>query len=153
LPDAAELAQDKPVTVLPPVAAGDLLRLSLSAGDVVGIVDGYFSQVGAVRHKEILALLSRGVRVLGAASMGALRAAELDCFGMEGIGGIYADYRDALLVADDEVALLHSTAEEGYRPYRSPHRSQAGGCAAVVRRTAVRRLDSRDSQVIHAEDT
>ena len=120
LPDAAELARDTPVTVLPPVAAGDLLRLALSAGDVVGIVDGYFGQVGAVRHKEILALLSRGVRVLGAASIGALRAAELDGFGMEGIGGIYADYRDGLLVADDEVALSHSTAEEGYLPLSVP---------------------------------
>jgi hypothetical protein len=120
LPDAAELARGRPVTVLPPVAAGDLLRLPLSPGDVVGIADGYFSQVGAVRHKEILELLCRGVRVLGAASMGALRAAELDSFGMEGIGGIYADYRDALLVADDEVALLHGTAAEGYRPLSVP---------------------------------
>ena len=34
-----------------------------------------------------------GVRVYGAASMGALRAAELDAFGMVGIGKIYESYR------------------------------------------------------------
>ncbi|MFE3170322.1 TfuA-like protein [Amycolatopsis sp. NPDC059090] len=120
LPDAAELARGSDIEVLPPVAAGDLPRLSLAAGDAVGIVDGYFHQVGTVRHKEILALLSEGVRVLGAASMGALRAAELDVFGMEGIGRIYADYRDGRLEADDEVTLLHSTPEENYRPLSEP---------------------------------
>jgi hypothetical protein len=120
LPDAADLARDCPVEVLPPVAAGDLLRLSLSRGDVVGVVDGYFHQVGTVRHKEILALLGEGVRVLGASSMGALRAAELAAFGMEGVGRIYADYRDGRLEADDEVTLLHSTPEEGYQPLSEP---------------------------------
>jgi hypothetical protein len=120
LPDAADLVRNSAVEVLPPVSAGDLLRLSLNAGDVVGIVDGYFHQVGAVRHKEILALLSKGVRVLGAASMGALRAAELDSFGMEGVGRIYADYRDGRLEADDEVTLLHSTPEEDHRPLSEP---------------------------------
>ncbi|MFB9924307.1 TfuA-like protein [Amycolatopsis halotolerans] len=120
LPDAAELARDSDIEVLPPVAAGDLPRLSLAPGDAVGIVDGYFHQVGTVRHKEILALLGEGVRVLGAASMGALRAAELDVFGMEGIGRIYADYRDGRLEADDEVTLLHSTPEEDYRPLSEP---------------------------------
>ncbi|WP_410567058.1 TfuA-like protein [Amycolatopsis sp. cmx-4-61] len=120
LPDAADLARNPAVEVLPPVSAGDLPRLSLEAGDVVGIVDGYFHQVGAVRHKEVLALLSEGVRVLGAASMGALRAAELDSFGMEGVGRIYADYRDGRLEADDEVTLLHSTPDEDYRPLSEP---------------------------------
>ncbi|GAA1956833.1 TfuA-like protein [Amycolatopsis minnesotensis] len=120
LPDAVDLARDSPIEVLPPVAAGDLIRLPARAGDVVGIVDGYFHQIGTVRHKEVLALLSDGVRVLGASSMGALRAAELDSFGMEGIGGIYADYRDGRLEADDEVTLLHSTPEEDYRALSEP---------------------------------
>ncbi len=38
--------------------------------------------------------------------MGALRAAELDTLGMEGVGEIYRAYREGRLVADDEVALL-----------------------------------------------
>jgi hypothetical protein len=116
LPGAARLLRDTGLEVLPPVAAGDLLRARVRAGDIVGIVDGYFHQVGAVRHKEILLLLDRGVRVLGASSMGALRAAELHEFGMTGVGGIFAAYRDNEIDADDEVALLHSTSEENYRP-------------------------------------
>ncbi|PSK64664.1 hypothetical protein B0E53_03390 [Micromonospora sp. MH33] len=116
LPGAADLLRDTGIKVLPPVAAGDLLRSDLRAGDVVGIIDGYFHQVGAVRHKEILLLLDRGVRVFGASSMGALRAVELHPFGMVGIGGIFAAYRDGELEADDEVCLLHSPAEEDFRP-------------------------------------
>lgn len=120
LPDVSELPACAGVRVLPPVAGGDLPRLRPRAGDVVGIVDGVFHQTPAVRHKEILACLAAGARVLGAASMGALRAAELDSFGMEGVGGIYRDYRDGVLVADDEVALTHAPAEYAYQPHSEP---------------------------------
>ncbi|MEN3307144.1 MAG: hypothetical protein V7603_3346 [Micromonosporaceae bacterium] len=120
LPDAASLLTAGDITVLPPVAAGDLLRLAPRQGDVVGVVDGYFHQTRAVRHKEILALLDAGVAVLGAASIGALRAAELDAFGMGGVGSIYRDYRRGRLTADDEVALLHGPAEEGYPSISEP---------------------------------
>ncbi len=114
-PERAEWARH--LEILPPVAAGDLLRLPLQPGDTVGIVDGYFRSRPAVRHKEILDLIERGVHVHGSASMGALRAAELNAFGMIGHGKIFADYRDGILVADDEVALVHGTAEEDYFPY------------------------------------
>ena len=120
LPGAAGLTEGSPVRLLPPVAAGDLLRLDVRAGDTVGIVDGYFHQSGSVRHKEILHLLDQGVRVMGAASMGALRAVELEPFGMEGLGRVHAAYKAGLLEADDEVTLLHATAEEDYRAVSEP---------------------------------
>jgi hypothetical protein len=58
--------------------------------------------------------MSKGIHVFGAASIGALRAAELDVFGMKGVGCIYADFRDGVLEDDDEVALLHGPEELGY---------------------------------------
>ena len=61
---------------------------------MIGLIDGYFDGVPAVAHKEILWALDQGIRVLGAASMGALRAAELAPFGMEGVGAIWRDYAD-----------------------------------------------------------
>lgn len=133
LPDAAELVVGTDIQLLPPVAAGDLLRLELRPGDVVAIIDGYFHQTRSVRHKEILDLLGREIRVLGASSMGALRAAELDRFGMRGIGGVYADYRDGRLEADDEVTLLHSPREENYRPHSEPLVCIRATFAAAVR--------------------
>ena len=48
-----------------PAEAGDLLVLDAGSDDTVCLVDGYFDHRPAVRHKEILLLLSRGVRVLG----------------------------------------------------------------------------------------
>jgi hypothetical protein len=106
--------------VLPPVAHGDLLRLDPAPGDRVLIIDGLFLHSAPVRHREILLLLQRGVCVAGASSMGALRAAELWRFGMRGIGRVFELYRDGVVTDDDEVAIAHATAEDGYRAYSEP---------------------------------
>lgn len=106
--------------VLPPVEHGDLLRLDVGPGDRVLIVDGLFLQSAPVRHKEILHLIERGVTVAGSSSMGALRAAELWQFGMRGVGQVYQMYRDGTITGDDEVAIVHGPAEEGYRALSEP---------------------------------
>ena len=108
---------------LPPVRQGDVLRLVRSARPkAIGIVDGYFRAVPALWHKEVLFALSQGVHVFGAASMGALRAAELDGFGMVGVGRVYEAYRSGTFEPyiaepfedDDEVAVVHGPAETGH---------------------------------------
>lgn len=91
-----------------PAEAGDMLRLRAARGAIVCLIDGYFDHRPAVRHKELLLLLSRGVAVVGAASIGALRAAEMHSFGLIGIGAIYRAYADGRLTGDDEVALAHA---------------------------------------------
>jgi hypothetical protein len=98
-----------------PVAQGDVYRAALSRPAAIGIVDGYFDRVPAVWHKEILWAMSQGIHVCGAASMGALRAAELAAFGMRGVGAIFQAYRDGTLEDDDEVAVAHAAAEHGFR--------------------------------------
>ncbi len=80
------------------------------------LVDGYYFTVPAVTHKELLYALDAGARVIGAASLGALRAVELEPFGMTGVGEVFARYRSGEIDGDDEVALLHAPAENGYRP-------------------------------------
>jgi hypothetical protein len=99
----------------PPAAHGDVLRAALRRPWAIGLVDGVFERVPAVWHKEILFALSEGVHVYGAASMGALRAAELDAFGMRGVGSVYGAYADCVLEDDDEVAVAHAGAEHGFR--------------------------------------
>jgi hypothetical protein len=99
-----------------PVAAGDLDLENLNPNDRVALIDGVFQHKRAVRHKEIAVLLQRGVQVLGASSMGALRAVEMAPLGMVGIGTVVTWYRDGVIDGDDEVALLHADAEHGYRP-------------------------------------
>ena len=99
---------------LPPVSQGDVYRVSFRRPTAIGIIDGYFERIPAVWHKEILWAMSHGIHVFGSASMGALRAAELESFGMEGVGAIFENFRDGTFTDDDEVALGHAL-ESGYR--------------------------------------
>jgi TfuA protein len=90
----------------PPAKRGDLLRAVEDGAAIIGLIDGVFHQESAVAHREILAAVKKGVKVVGASSMGALRAAEMDTLGMVGIGEIYRMYKSGELVSDDEVALV-----------------------------------------------
>ncbi|MFE5199030.1 TfuA-like protein [Streptomyces sp. NPDC056601] len=96
----------------PPAQHGDFFRHEFSDGDVVVLIDGLYHAKAPIRHKEILETLSSGAIVIGSASMGALRAAELHEFGMIGVGRIFEQFRDGTIEADDEVAVLHSPGPE-----------------------------------------
>lgn len=117
LPDRARFSA---IDWRPPAEAGDLLRLVEDPPATVCLVDGFFDHRPAVRHKELLLLLSRGIRVFGAASIGALRAAEMASFGMIGIGAIYRAFADGRLTRDDEVALAHGPQSWDWRPLSVP---------------------------------
>jgi hypothetical protein len=101
---------------LPPVSQGDVYRVALKQPQAIGIIDGYFERVPSVWHKEIMWAMKEGIHVFGSASMGALRAVELEAFGMEGVGAVYEAFLSGELEDDDEVAVLHGPAETGYRP-------------------------------------
>jgi ribosomal protein S12 methylthiotransferase accessory factor len=90
------------VDLRPPVRRGDLD--DIGGGAIVGIIDGLFHQNLAVSPGEVRDAISRGVTVLGAASMGALRAAEVPA--VIGIGRIFEMYHAGVIERDDEVAVL-----------------------------------------------
>jgi hypothetical protein len=100
----------------PPAAQGDIVKAISSGATAIGLVDGLFGSTAAVWHKELLYALSLGIRVLGAASMGALRAAECAAFGMEPVGVIAQRYLSGELDDDAEVALAHLPPELGSKP-------------------------------------
>lgn len=111
---------ETPVEIRPPAQQGDVLRAVGDRPWGLGLVDGYFEWVPAVWHKEILWAMSKGVRVYGAASMGALRAAELAPFGMRPVGWVADRYLSGELEADDEVTVVHADADDDYRPLSVP---------------------------------
>lgn len=125
-----------------PAAQGDVYRAALTKPFAIGIIDGYFERVPAVWHKEILWAISRGIHVYGAASMGALRASELDRFGMVGVGSIYRSFASGELEDDDEVAILHSDIDHGYRALSEamvnirPTLEEARACDVLSKATA-----------------
>jgi hypothetical protein len=117
---SADIAAICDALVLPPAAMGDVYRVASGHPRAIGIIDGYFEGAPSVWHKEILWAMAQGIAVFGAASMGALRAAELSSFGMRGIGKIFADYLSGRLEDDDEVAVEHGPAETGYITISEP---------------------------------
>ena len=120
----AEASQLVDAAFLPPAGQGDVYRaVKRLRPDIIGIIDGYFHQTGSVWHREILWAMAEGIHVLGAASMGALRAAELQKYGMRGIGKVFEAYRDGRFAPfeepfedDDEVAVIHGPPETGFVP-------------------------------------
>ena len=91
----------------PPARKGDFLRLAADLDvELVGFVDGVFLQDYPPTPIEVYHLARKdGVLLAGAASLGALRAVELEKFGMVGIGKIFQLYKFGKLNADDEVAV------------------------------------------------
>jgi hypothetical protein len=115
--DASEASRVLEAAYLPPAAQGTIVsavqRFKPSA---ILLIDGSFQLEPAVRHKELLWAMSVGVPVIGAGSMGALRAAELWPYGVHGVGAIYRWYRRCHFAPDDAVAVLHGPPELGCRP-------------------------------------
>lgn len=98
----------------PPARKGDLIVAARAGAAIIGLVDGEFENAPSVWHKEILFCMNLGILVAGAASMGALRAAECARYGMKGIGKIFEDYQSGRRVSDADVAVLHSPAALRY---------------------------------------
>src|ERR671922_2862146 len=105
----------------PPARKGDFLQLAADFDAVemaVGFVDGVFLQDYPPTPIEVYHLARKnGVLLAGAASLGALRAVELEKFGMVGIGKIFQLYKSGKINADDEVAVTF--APEGDYPLQS----------------------------------
>jgi hypothetical protein len=97
----------------PPAKKGDLLRLAASPGTMmVGLVDGVFLQDYPPTPIEVYQLARhQGVVLAGAASLGALRAVELEKFGMVGIGRVFELYKAGKVSADDEVAVTFADGD------------------------------------------
>ena len=125
LPDAS---------VRPPIRRGELRAARVEGMRVALIIDGLFAHTLAVSPREVVQVLGSGAVVVGAASMGAIRAAECAPAGMIGVGQIYAGYRARRLSDDDEVAVV-TDPDDGYR---------AMTVSLVTIRSALTRLMGRD---------
>ena len=103
-----------------PAQMGDIYRVIASGVHTIVLIDGIFHAAAAVWQREILEAMGAGIRVIGASSMGALRAAELHTFGMIGVGRVFEWYRDRVIDGDDEVAIMHADASHEYRALSEP---------------------------------
>ncbi len=91
-----------------PAKKGDFLRLAHTSDEkrYVGFIDGVFLHDYPPSPIEVYHLATRkNIELVGASSLGALRAVELEKFGMKGIGKIFQLYKNGIINADDEVAV------------------------------------------------
>jgi hypothetical protein len=116
----ATARQILPARYLPPAGFGDVYRLIGSDVDTLVLIDGFFHDASPVWPRELLAAMNSGIRVFGAASMGAMRAAELCRHGMIGLGTVFRWYERGEIDGDDEAALLHAGPEQGYAAISMP---------------------------------
>jgi len=99
-----------------PARKGDFLKIVNGQNDAgfIGFIDGVFLQDYPPTPIEVHTLLQKKhFTVAGAASLGALRAVELEKFGMIGIGKIFQLYKSGKIESDDEVAVTFS--EQDYK--------------------------------------
>ncbi len=155
---AAEARTVAPCRVLPPARQGDLFRALVRRPLAIALVDGLFESTPSVWHHEILAALDAGVAVFGGASMGALRAAELQGHGMVGVGRIFAWYREGVIADDAEVALLHAGREHGFRPLTAPlvnvrHAAERARAARVLSADEARALVAAGEALFYQQRT
>lgn len=102
--------------VRPPVKRGDLDQLS--DGTVAAIIDGELGADSAVPIDEVRRALRRGVKISGAASVGALRAYEAREDGMVGLGWVYRAYCSGRIWGIDEIAVIYDP--DSYRSLTIP---------------------------------
>jgi hypothetical protein len=91
-----------------PAKKGDFLKLSQDSYEkkYVGFIDGVFLHDYPPPPIEVYHLATRkNIELIGASSLGALRAVELEKFGMKGIGKIFQLFKNGVINADDEVAV------------------------------------------------
>ncbi len=91
-----------------PAKKGDFLMLSQDSDEkkYVGFIDGVFLHDYPPPPIEVYHLATRkNIELIGASSLGALRAVELEKFGMKGIGKIFQLFKNGVINADDEVAV------------------------------------------------
>jgi hypothetical protein len=108
------------LNVFPPAQQGDITATVFSGEKTIVLIDGYFTQHLAPFHKELIFAVSQGVRVIGAGSLGAIRAAECERYGVEAVGVIANWYKHGICTDDSDVALLHGPGEDGYKPLTVP---------------------------------
>jgi hypothetical protein len=120
-PERRILSDFADIRFLPPAGSADLVSaVTRYRPATIVLADDCSGRSSAVWHSEILWVLSQGIRVIGTAA-GAIRAYELEDWGMQGRGEVFRLFKEGYLEDDDEVlALFQEEAGGGCRYLTEP---------------------------------
>jgi hypothetical protein len=109
----AEVRQRLPAArVEPPARREDLYAAREAGAAVILMIDGVFGHQLAVPPSEVVSVLADGATVIGASSLGAVRAAGCGPAGMLGVGLVFRLYEWGALTSDDDVAVVTDPDDE-----------------------------------------
>lgn len=93
----------------PPINRGVLEKIKFNAKNppLVLILDGVYGSSLSITATECRQFLERGGRLVGASSIGALRASELWSVGMIGVGQVYNMLRIGYIRSDADIAVAY----------------------------------------------
>jgi hypothetical protein len=104
------------IEAFPPATRGALTAALRSGYTNIGFIDGAVEESERLPLRELReALATPGMTLLGGASMGAVRAAQLASEGMRGAGRVFRLFSRGSLTDSDEVYVLHAPAGLRYR--------------------------------------
>ncbi len=92
--------------IRPPARRGDLYACRILKHEFFLVLDGAFGNVLSISPREVVDVVQDGAVVVGASSMGALRAADCAPAGVHGAGIIFRLFKDRSISTEDEVAVL-----------------------------------------------
>jgi hypothetical protein len=102
--------------LLPPATRGALTAAVKAGYTRIGFIDGAIENGSRLPLRELRETLPiPDIEVLGGASMGAIRAVQLESAGMRGVGRVFRLLRCGSVVDSDEVYVLHAPAGLHYR--------------------------------------
>lgn len=105
-------------TYFPSAVRGDVAAAVDAGFRTIVLIDGQLIYRYPPSPREVSDALRRGARVVGAASLGALRAVELHDQGMIGVGWVYRGFLSGALRADDDLLSVLWPGDE--RPVTLP---------------------------------
>lgn len=104
----------------PPAQKGDIYRIVATGVEKIILIDGFIYNKRPVWQRELLDAIDQGIEVWGASAIGALRAVELQSFGMKGSGTIFQWYCDEIIQGDDEIAVKYSWEYDNFHRRSEP---------------------------------
>lgn len=119
-PDLTWEALLERMQIRPPAQEGDILAVIDDRPRTLVLIDSYYFDgcdytVAAIKPQELISAITAGIQIIGAASMGAIYAAELSQYGVVGVGQVFEWFRDGILQGSNELVILHLPEEFGYQ--------------------------------------